>query len=379
MVIINRLIPNGLLIDNLRIIDVLGKGAYGQVYLARHEEENKLYAIKTIPSTATHQLHQQPQQQHRASVLQERIEIGLHARLTGHPNIIELKRVIRDHHLNYTHIVMEYGPDGDLFSTITERDLYAGNHALIRKVFLQILDAVSYCHENGVYHRDLKPENILVFDEGRTVKLADFGLATTNTVSHDYGCGSTFYYSPECCGCHGNRDGYATAPNDIWALGIILINLATGRNAWGSASLKDETFRAYLANNNFLLNILPISRELNRILKRIFCINPEHRIQLDELRERIRQCRYFTRTAEVDQWEESVRKAKYEQKKCMKIALQQQQLGYFDLRKPIDAPITPPSTPPHITDNRSTSPTLWQQRIAVTTTITTDERPITPP
>lgn len=100
-----------------------------------------------------------------------------------------------------------------------------------------------------------------------------------------------------------HRIGYATAPNDVWALGVILINLAAGRNPWKQASLQDDTFRAYLADPEFLLKILPISRELNRILKRIFCIDPLRRIGLKELKYRIQQCKFFTRTAEVDRWE----------------------------------------------------------------------------
>ncbi|CAO3592345.1 unnamed protein product [Absidia cylindrospora] len=235
----------------------------------------------------------------------QRMEIGLHARLSGHPHIVQLDRVIRQP--NYTHLVMEYAPEGDLFTAITERDLFAGDHPLIRRVFLQLLDAVEHCHLNGVYHRDLKSENVLVFDGGRTIKLTDFGLATLDPISTDYGCGSIFYFSPECQGDlakqRQQRVGYATAPNDIWALGVILINLAAGRNPWKQASLQDETFRAYLSDPDFLLKILPISRELNRILKRIFCIDPLRRIGLKELAYRIQQCKYFTRTAEVDRWE----------------------------------------------------------------------------
>ncbi|KAG1444059.1 hypothetical protein G6F56_010447 [Rhizopus delemar] len=300
-------LAKGSLIDNLCIIDTLGKGAYGQVYLA--EADNSLYAIKSLYNAK-----------------QQRMEIGLHARLSGHPNIIQLKRVIR-HQMDWTHLVMEYSAEGDLFNAITVRDLYAGNHRLIQRVFLQLLDAVSYCHENGVYHRDLKPENILVFDDGCNVKLADFGLATTSSVSHDYRCGSTFYYSPECQGDLRESKGYATAPNDVWALGVILINLCTGRNPWKYASLKDETFRAYLSNPDFLFQTLPISKELNKIIKRIFCIDPTRRIKLSELGILIRQCKHFTRNA--------VRQE----------------------------PVLPPSPPTTPYGSRSPSPALCQQRI----------------
>jgi serine/threonine protein kinase len=64
---------------------------------------------------------------------------------------------------------------------------YLGRDDLIRAVFLQIIDAVSYCHSNGIYHRDLKPENILVTLSGEKVCIADFGLATSERISADFG------------------------------------------------------------------------------------------------------------------------------------------------------------------------------------------------
>jgi serine/threonine protein kinase len=92
--------------------------------------------------------------------------------------------------------VIEFCPEGDLFTNITERGHFVGNDALAKHAFLQILDAVEYCHSLGIYHRDLKPENILVTDGGHTIKLADFGLATSDPYTSDFGCGSTFYMSP---------------------------------------------------------------------------------------------------------------------------------------------------------------------------------------
>lgn len=118
--------------------------------------------------------------------------------------------------------------------------------------------------------------------------------------------------------------------------------------------MKDETFRAYLADPDFLLSILPISKELNRILKRIFCIDPMRRIRLPELKERIRNCRYFTRTAEVDRWEQCIQKAR---KSHHTKKQQQQHAAAADLLPP-----SPPATPCS-GRSRSSSPAIWQQRI----------------
>jgi serine/threonine protein kinase len=286
-------LPIGSMIDDLEIIKVLSIGAYGQVYMARNIHTFKRYAIKSLPHAGLDS----------RQLAFQRNEITLHSHLSDHPHIIRLEKVVRT--AEWTHAILEYGSEGDLFSAITDKSIYYGNHALIRSVFLQLIDAVRYSHDNHIFHRDLKPENVLIFHGGRTVKLADFGLATTDAISTDYGCGSTFYFSPECQGGldRQKRVGYATAPNDVWALGIILINLSAGRNPWRLASLDDETFCGYLHDPNLLLKILPISNELNKILKRIFCLDPHRRITLDELYHRIQRCTFFTKTPEVARYE----------------------------------------------------------------------------
>jgi serine/threonine protein kinase len=70
--------------------------------------------------------------------------------------------------------------------------------------------------------------------------------------------------------------GYSTQKNDIWSLGIILINLTAGRNPWKQATLRNKSFASYVRNpRHFFRSILPcISEELERILLRIFCLNP---------------------------------------------------------------------------------------------------------
>ncbi|KAI7852671.1 kinase-like domain-containing protein [Circinella umbellata] len=290
----SSILPAGTMVhENLEIVKTLGIGAYGRVYLAHDIRNKQHYAVKTLVQEGLDS---------RQRSLQ-RSEMTLHAKLS-HPNIIRLEHIVKQN--QFMHVVLEHSSEGDLFTAITERNIYYGHHDRIRRVFLQLINALRYCHDHNVYHRDLKPENILVFDQGQTLKLADFGLATSEPIAKDYGCGSTFYFSPECQGDDlANLTGYATAPNDIWALGVVLINIATGRNPWRQACLEDETFRAYLADRNYLYKILPISKELNIILKKIFCIDPQRRIGLDELEASIRNCRYFTRTPQVEQFENS--------------------------------------------------------------------------
>lgn len=197
-----------------------------------------------------------------------------------------------------TYVVLEYCSEGDLFTNITEKGHYIFNDGMAQHIFLQLLDAVEHCHLQGIYHRDLKPENVLVTRQGREVKLADFGLATREEITSDFGCGSTFYMSPECQQTSPKPfSAYHAAPNDIWALGVILVNLTCGRNPWKKAASDDSTFRAYYNDPAFLKSILPITDEFYWILRRIFDLDPLNRVRIPELRALIQTCPQFTKTS----------------------------------------------------------------------------------
>ncbi|KAF3062767.1 Negative regulator of sexual conjugation and meiosis [Daldinia childiae] len=249
--------------ESLQLIGIIGTGAYGVVYLAVDVKTGVRYAVKTLSK-----FNADGSPLDRRQIAFQHRELRLHYMASAHPNVVSMHKIVDDPDCIYD--------------------------ALVKSVFLQILDAVEHCHNLGIYHRDLKPENILVSNRGDTVKLADFGLATSSDRSEDYGCGSTFYMSPECLDPSSRRPFYYCAPNDVWSLGVILVNLTCGRNPWKQASFEDSTYRAYTRSQDFLRTILPLSDDLNNILGRIFTRNPDHRITLPELRNSILACSRFT-------------------------------------------------------------------------------------
>ncbi|KAG6812468.1 hypothetical protein H0H92_002733 [Tricholoma furcatifolium] len=280
--------PVGTLIDgdSLELVEVLGVGGYGVVYRAveTHSPSPKSYAVKCLVAQA-HQTNRQRQIHIR--------EIALHQIASSHPGVVTLHRVVED--LNRTYIIMDYAPDHDLFTQILHSCRYLGDDALIKHVFLQLLDAVEYCHNLGIYHRDLKPENVLCFDDGLRVAITDFGLATTEKLSEEFRTGSVYHMSPECQGGEFAPTGnYSPMFNDIWSLGIILLNLATGRNPWKSATPDDQTFRAYLRDpHGFLPTVLPISPEINDILVQMLEVDWRERMTLREVRHAIEDVQTF--------------------------------------------------------------------------------------
>ncbi|KAI0340835.1 Pkinase-domain-containing protein [Trametopsis cervina] len=261
----------------LQFLRQIGTGAYGLVYLAQDllsQPSNPMfYAVKCmLKFEAGSDLE----------ALQKR-EIALHKSMTSHPHITTLHAVIEEEH--YVYMIMDYYEGGDLFAAIIDRQSFSRNDGMVKLGFVQLLDAVQACHDQEIFHRDLKPENVLCSSADGKLYLSDFGLATNSVATSSFGCGSSFYMSPECIGS-SNRLPYATRSSDVWSLGVILVNMLSGRNPWRIASLQDEGYAMYLGNGpHFLHQILPmISTEAIDILLRIFDPHPPTRISIPELR-----------------------------------------------------------------------------------------------
>ncbi len=144
------------------------------------------------------------------------------ARLS-HPNIVSVYDVGRDDGTRY--IVMEYVPGKTLKQLILEHAPFSLDEAI--HIVRQVAAALDYAHQHGLVHRDIKPQNILV-DERGFVKVTDFGIAKGLTdvslTEAGFGMGTVHYVSPEQA-----RGEPATPASDIYALGVVLYEMLTGR------------------------------------------------------------------------------------------------------------------------------------------------------
>ncbi|CAL5045438.1 unnamed protein product [Urochloa decumbens] len=165
-----------------------------------------------------------------------KLEIEVMARLSGHPNVVDLKAVYEDE--ESVHLVMELCAGGELFHRLEERGCFSEHEAAV--LFRYLMEVVAHCHSKGIVHRDLKPENILLVSKSPSspIKLADFGLATyiqPGTVGRSLSgmVGSPFYIAPEVL-----SGGYNEAA-DVWSAGVILYILLSGFPPfWGQTKSK---------------------------------------------------------------------------------------------------------------------------------------------
>ncbi|KAF8607783.1 kinase-like protein [Ceratobasidium sp. AG-I] len=263
--------------NRLKLGPILGNGAFGVVYVGNGllYAYNRPVAVKVLSTKGL--------DKNRRRLIEQ--EIVCHRRVSSHPGVVTVHDVLEDSLALYA--IMDLYLEGDLFKCITEDELYVGNDSMIKGVFSQLLDAVEFCHGKGVYHRDLKPENVLCRNRGNTVVLTDFGLATRHSISRDFRCGSEFYMSPECVG-YSSIDAYSTQQNDIWALGVILVNMVTCRNPWKRADMYDRGFAAFHDNPvGYIKSTLPVSVDTLVLLSRIFKISARSRMSISSIRKAI--------------------------------------------------------------------------------------------
>jgi eukaryotic-like serine/threonine-protein kinase len=278
------------------ILGLIGAGGMGEVYKAKDTRLGRTVAIKVLPND----ISADPERRARF----EREARALAA--LSHPHIVTIYSV--EEVGGFPFLTMELVEGRALRHLIPPAGM-----ALDRflEIAVALADALGAAHDRGVLHRDLKPENVMVTREGR-VKVLDFGLAkvreqpdadlnqvptaTLEALTREGGIlGTVPYMSPEQI-----RGKSADARSDLFSLGVVLYQMATGRRPFrgeGAAEILSSILRDDPASTSDVRPELP--RRLGRILRRCLAKDPEGRFQsakdlrneLEDLREEVIEAR----------------------------------------------------------------------------------------
>ncbi len=225
----------GTMIGPYRIVQVLGEGGFGTVFLAQQESPiNRRVALKVIKlGMDTRQVVARFEQERQALAMMD------------HPNIAKVFDAGATSN-GRPYFVMEYCKGQSITHHCDEQRLSVTERL---GLFVQVCQAVQHAHQKGLIHRDLKPGNILVADvDGRPVaKVIDFGIAKATQADavqhsqftrHGQLIGTPEYMSPEQA--EGGLD--IDTRTDIYALGVLLYELLTGSTPFDARSLRSAAF-----------------------------------------------------------------------------------------------------------------------------------------
>lgn len=212
--------------DFFEIGQVLGKGGYGSVFMAKDIRSAGIVAIKRF--------HNSGALVDKKAIKEQNIWKDLH-----HPNVVEFKgSFVGDN--GSLNLVVEYVDGLSLAEHLSQYSAFP--ETLVAEIARQVLSGLEYLHLNGVTHRDLKPANILV-DNSAVVKICDFGVSRSENVQtinpgQQHMVGTPWYIAPEMV----EYRPYTTSV-DIWSLGCTVLELATGRRPYHELSAMQVLFR----------------------------------------------------------------------------------------------------------------------------------------
>ncbi|XP_073324592.1 aurora kinase A [Pagrus major] len=225
-------------LENFDIGRPLGKGKFGNVYLARERQSKFILALKVLFKKQLEKAGVEHQ-------LRREVEIQSHLR---HPNILRLYGYFHDPSRVY--LILEFAPKGELYGELQRCGSFPEDRSAT--YIMELADALNYCHSKKVIHRDIKPENLLLGANGE-LKIADFGWSVhTPSSRRSTLCGTLDYLPPEMI--EGKTHDEKV---DLWSLGVLCYEFLVGKPPFEAKS-HEETYRrisrveyTYPAQSNF--------------------------------------------------------------------------------------------------------------------------------
>lgn len=235
------------------IIEHLGEGGMAVVYKAKDTLLQRLVTVKVLRSEFSADEEFVARFHHEAQAVAS----------LSHPNIVNVFDVGREGDVHY--LVMEFIDGEDLKTKIKRRGRFDPSEAAA--IARQVADALSHAHQQMIIHRDVKPHNILITPEGQA-KLADFGIAReasgTTLAQTKTLVGSVHYISPEQA-----RGDMADAQSDIYALGVVLYELLTGKVPFNGGNPVTVALKHIQDTPPSVRELNPgLSRDLERIVQK---------------------------------------------------------------------------------------------------------------
>src|SRR5436190_8158537 len=250
-----------------QIVAPLGEGGMAAVYKAYQPSMERYVAIKVLP-------------RHMASSAEFVARFEREAKLLAqlqHPHILSVFDYGEAE--GYTYIVMPLVASGTLADLMKKQRLSLSE---IRRIISQVGDALAYAHALGMIHRDIKPSNVLLDERGNCL-LTDFGLARMTEASAKITSSGAIMGTPAYMAPEQGQGTSVDQRSDLYALGIILYELVTGRVPYTAETpiaivfkhISDPLPSARKLNPN-------LSEEMERVLFKALAKNPDDRYQTAE-------------------------------------------------------------------------------------------------
>ena len=269
--------------EQFKIINKIGEGAYSTVYTVKRIEDDKIYALKKV------KIKKLSKKEQSNALNEVRILASVNS-----PYVIGYRESFIDEAEQTLCIVMEYADDGDLYQKIK---LYIKNKTFfmehdIWRIFIQITKGLHDLHEYNILHRDLKSANVFLFRDG-TAKLGDLNVSKITSRGLGYTqTGTPYYASPEVW-----KDKPYDLKSDIWSLGCVFYELIMLATPFKGKSMKDLYEKVKKGEYPPILSTF--SPKFQIVIDRILKIRPEERpdagdiLNMPEILDKIEELQIF--------------------------------------------------------------------------------------